>query len=323
MTIGIVAYGPNAGLAVFQALRAAERVAWGAIGGFASFAAISTTGGLLRAQTQRGGTTTLFVDGDRVGVDPPPLLAEARIAAVMASGPDRPEPLSQFVPGDPAVGLVSGHRLPNTAGREGMIINLDVLERMRRGASPRAAVDAVLDANPQADAGLIAVDLQGNVYARNSWRVIQRPDLGWAGRERDHPKAAVAVLHNAIQPAHALAPLAVEVALAVMTPAFPIDCWIVVEAGTRVVLGARDAVMVDAELRATQVITTDATLLDGRRDGAAIYLGAVVRGADRILGITAREPYCVLENGIIRSLNGQPSLRVAVCGAVGLEPALR
>ena len=63
MTIGIAVTGPDAGLAAFEALRAVERVSRGAIGGFVSFVAIGAEGSLLRAQTQRGGTRTLFTRG--------------------------------------------------------------------------------------------------------------------------------------------------------------------------------------------------------------------------------------------------------------------
>ncbi|MFP4126312.1 MAG: DUF6963 family protein, partial [Alphaproteobacteria bacterium] len=119
MTIGIAATGAGAGLAVFAALRAVERVGRGAIGGFASFVAISEAGELVQAETQRGGTATLFVDGEATGVAPPAAVAQARFAAVMSSGPDRPPPLARFTPGDAAVGLVSGHRLPNMPGVDG------------------------------------------------------------------------------------------------------------------------------------------------------------------------------------------------------------
>ena len=116
MTIGIGAIGPNAGLAVFKGLQAAERVGTGSIGGFAVFAAISEDGPLFMSETQRGGTATLFTAGETSGVLPPSEIAAAPYAAVMSSGPDRPAPLSQFLAADPAIGLVTGHRLPNARG---------------------------------------------------------------------------------------------------------------------------------------------------------------------------------------------------------------
>ena len=309
MTIGIAAYGPRAGLAVFKALRAAEKIGWGSIGGFASFAVITEDGRLTRYQTQRGGATTLFIDGDLTGVEPPSEVVNARTAALMSSGPDRPEPLSQFVPGDARAGLICGHRLPNTPGRDGAILNTAALQHLQQGKTPQQAIDAVLDANRQADAGLIAVNLRGQIYARNSDRVRQRPDLGWARRE--HASGAVVeVLHNAIHPAGSLAGLVADIALETMAPAFHPDNWLLVEAGIPVQLGEHGIVYVDDKLRALSVVTSDAGLLRERANGAAIYIGSDVRQGDERLGSTITEPYVVLEHGRIVSLSGQSSLRL-------------
>jgi hypothetical protein len=66
MTIGIAAWGPDAGHAVFEALKVAEKVGRGSIGGFAVFVAITSDGRVIRAETQRGGTATLFLQGETV-----------------------------------------------------------------------------------------------------------------------------------------------------------------------------------------------------------------------------------------------------------------
>jgi hypothetical protein len=79
-----------AGQAIFDALRAVERVATGAAGGFAAFVAITEEGDLLRAETQRGGTRTLFIEGEITGAALPPRIAAARLAGLMSSRPDRP-----------------------------------------------------------------------------------------------------------------------------------------------------------------------------------------------------------------------------------------
>ena len=310
MTIGIAAYGPQAGLAIFKALRSAERIGWGSIGGFASFSVISANGQLLRYQTQRGGSKTLFVDGDLTGVEPPAVVINAPIAALMSSGPDRPEPLSQFVPGDPSAGLICGHRLPNTPGQNGRILNLDVLHYLQQNYSPQQAIDTVLAANPQADVGLIAVDVQGRIYAANSARVQQRPDLGQARRQHSPSGAVVEVLHNAIHPAASLANVVADIALETMAPTFHPDRFLLVEAGIPVRLGEQGVVQVNAELRAISVITTDASLLHDQCNGAAIYIGSEVSQAGRRLGATVTEPYVVLEQGRIVSLSGQTSLRI-------------
>src|SRR3546814_7427510 len=119
-------------LPIFRALSAVGRVGRGDIGGFASFVAISGAGGLLTADTQRGGTATLF----GAKGTPPPAFASARLVALISSGPDRPEPLMQFTPADAAVGMVSGHRLPNTPGVDGRPLNLAVLARLQQGETP-------------------------------------------------------------------------------------------------------------------------------------------------------------------------------------------
>jgi hypothetical protein len=310
MTIGIAAYGPNAGLAVFRALRTAEKIAWGAIGGFASFAVITQDGVLARFETQRGGTSTLFLDGELTGVEPPTLVREARIAAVISSGPDRPPPLAQFVAGDANAGLVTGHRLPNRPARSGVALNLEVLLRMRDGQPPRQAIMETLAVNPQADVGLIGVNLQGKVYGANSERAGKRPDLGQARREQQSPYAVVEVLHNAIYPVSPIAALAADMAIEVMNPQFHPDDWISLQIGTPVVLGENNAVLVDKELAVQQVITTDASLLHGAQEGAALYIGSDVVRDGELLGSTITEPYVILEEGVIRSLSGQDRIRI-------------
>ena len=310
MTIGIAVYGTNAGLAVFRALRVVEAVGSGCIGGFVSFAAITPKGELRRFATQRGGGSTLFIDGDRVGAEPPPTVAGAPIAALMSSGPDRPEPLDQFVAGDPTVGLVTGHRFAHRLSDRGLPCNSDVISRIRGGMDVRSAVDAVVEVNPDTDVGLIAVDTHGHVYARNTQRVLTRPDLGSAQRELTEPRTAVSVLHNAIHPVSGIADLATDVAMETMVPNQVPDFWIRAVRGTPIVTSEINAVAVDAELRTVEVQTTDSGLVHGRQDGAAIYVGSEVLQDNRSLGQTMTEPYVVLDEGVIQSLSGQAELKV-------------
>jgi hypothetical protein len=310
VTIGIVCCGPRAGLAAFRALAAVERVASGAIGGFAAFAAVDADGAVHEAATQRGGSATLFISGERTGADPPQAVCEAPLAGLISSGPERPEPLLRFLAVDGAVGLVSGHRLPAAPGADGRPLNRAALDAMRAGASPKAALATVLGANPEADAGLIAADHRGRLYAANTARVNRRPDLGAACRTDPAAGASVAVLHNALGPGPSLSALAAETALAVMAPAAP-DAGFLVAAGTPVTIGPAAAVEVDACGRAVAIETTDTSLLSGVANGAAIYLGAEVRREGRLLGHVAEEPNCTLEDGRIVSMSGQSSLRIA------------
>src|SRR5690606_22937806 len=128
MTIGIAAHGPNAGLAVMRALAAVEAVGRGAIGGFVSFVALTEKGGAEWRSVQSGGSAALFGAGQH---SMPSVLARARNAAVMSSGPNRPEPLCQFTPALEHVGLVTGHRMPNTIGVNGINLADEVLVLMR------------------------------------------------------------------------------------------------------------------------------------------------------------------------------------------------
>ena len=310
MTIGILAHGPNAGRAVFEALQAVERVGRGAIGGYATFVAIGASGSLLRHETQRGGTACLFIDGEATGVEPPPAVAEARLAAVMSSGPDRPEPLSQFTPADPMAGIVTGHRLPNMPGDDGTPLNLAVLDLMRQGVGATEAVAQVLDRNPNADAGLLAGDIHGGVHARNSRRVARRPDLGHARREAP-AGVTVEILHNAIRPIAGLAEMAAEIAIEAMLRRAVPDAWIVLSAGAPVIAAPADRVIVDESLAVLRIETSDHRLASGRWNCAAIYLGAeIVLQNGRVLGRTIVEPNTIVDEGRLISMSGQTSLRI-------------
>ncbi len=310
MTIGIAASGPGAGLAVFRALAAVERVGQGAIGGYAVFAAIDAAGTVHRAETQRGGTATLFTDGEATGVAPPPVVAEATFAGVMSSGPDRPEPLEQFLPARGGVGLVTGHRLPNSIGPSGRPLNIEVLERLAAGDDARTAVETVLGSDPEADAGVIAVDAAGRVHGANSARVARRPDLGRARRSDPTGTAVVEVLHNAIHPVAAIAELAACVALDSMYPPLRSDGHITVAAGTPLTAGDDCRVHVDADGTAQRIETTDRRILTGRHNCAAIQLGTEVLQDGRPLGRTVFEPNTVIEEGRVVRLSGRTTFRI-------------
>ena len=304
MTIGIAVRGPDAGLAVFTALAAVEKVGRGAIGGFVSFVAIAADGDVLRAETQRGGTGTLFTEGEMTGVEPPPEFATAPLAGLMSSGPDRPVPLSQFTPAAAGVGLVTGHRLPNMPGKDGMPLNEAVLAKMASGQSAADAAQSVLDRNPEADAGIIALGLEGEPFAGNTVHVAKRGDLGRALTSNASTGTVVAVLHNAIHPHQALADLAASVALDVINPPDRADLLIDIAAGTPISLGDANRVEVDGSGRAVGITVTQARWLGPSRDGAVIDFAAQVCQNGRLIGHTIAEPYCVVQGGRLVSLSG-------------------
>lgn len=309
MTIGIGETGPNAGLAVFETLRLAERTATGSIGGYAVFAALGEDGSVYRAETQRGGTATLFTAGERTGVAPPPEISRARYAAVMSSGPDRPAPLSQFLPAEARIGLVTGHRLPNGAGLDGRILNVAVLDAMRNGQSAERALVEVLGNAADSDAGMIALGPDRGIAMLNSARVERRPDLGsalFAGSGG----TAIAILHNAIWPAATLAPLLAEAGLEMMLRAREPAGRIEVRAGTPVVAATQDRVVVDDRMVAVRIETSDARIAAGRHNCAAIYVGSRVIRNGTTLGVTVEEPNVVVDSGSVVSLSGQPRFLV-------------
>lgn len=316
MTIGIGAYGPRAGLAVYRALQSAERVGRGAIGGFATYAAIGSDGRVFRHQTQRGGSRTLFIEGEATGVPPPEDVANAIAAAVISSGPERPEPLSQFLAVDGAGGLVTGHRLPNGLSIDGTALNLDALEKLIAGKSAKEAVDFVIDRNREADVGLLAVDLRGGVYSRNSDRVQRRPDLGHARLEDATADTVVEVLHNAIRPFPATALIAAAVALDTMRGDPKSAGWITIEAGVPLVLGRENAVHCGNELRAQRVVTTDPIIVKGRHACAGIYLHSKVYSDGKLIGLTMFEPITTVEDGTITEMSGQSIMRMNYCAPV-------
>lgn len=317
MTIGIGVMGPKAGLAAFEALAAVERVGRGAIGGFVSFVAITADGELHRAETQRGGTSTLFTDAECTGVPPPPEIANAPIAGLMSSGPDRPTPLSQFTPGAAGAGIVTGHRLPNmpgpgSSGSDGVPLNQAVLARMQAGEPAGPAAAAVLEQNPEADAGIIALGIDGDSFVGNTAHVARRGDLGQAVLHEPTIGATIAVLHNAIHPHRALAELAAEIALDVMAPMDRLDFRIRVGTEALLELGSENAIHVDHDGNAQHITVTQASWLGPSRDGAVIDFAATVRQGDRLIGHTIAEPYCVVEHGKLISLSGGDHAMIGV-----------
>lgn len=311
MTIAIAASGPQAGQAIFQALQAAEAVGKGAIGGFVTLAAITSDRVLLRHETQRGGTQTLFIEGETTGVDPPHRVSGAIAAALISSGPDRPTPLSQFLTADPQAGLVTAHRVPQGPSGNGIPLNVEVLAGLQAGQSAQIATQQVLEANPDTDVGFITVDGQGNLYVQNSKRVQTRPDVGIAYRQDSSTGARLAVLHNAIRPHSSLAPLVADIGWQEMVKPDPIIGWINLSVGVPLVYGEVDAVEVDDQGQVQTIVTSDRTFVTHERSGVGIYLYSLVRHQGKVLGKTLLEPICTVRDGRLLDMSGQTQLRIS------------
>ncbi|MEY8839943.1 hypothetical protein AB9K41_13040, partial [Cribrihabitans sp. XS_ASV171] len=187
MTIGIAAYGPEAGRAVLEGALATEILGCGSIRGFTVFSVLDEQGAHRQFACQNGGVSA--IDGIEAFYD-------ARCAALISSGPNRPEPLSQFLVGVDSVGLITGHRLPQRQGASGLPLNTSTIQRIGRGEAPIAAVHAELSENPEADCGLIALSADGRIGFGNSARVERRNDLMEASRLEE--KRGYALLGNSV-----------------------------------------------------------------------------------------------------------------------------
>lgn len=303
MTIGIVASGPGAGAAVMAALDAAEVLGSGAIGGFAVFAMLDGEGRVHRTAVQRGGSLSL---------DVPATWRAATRAAVISSGPDRPEPLSQFLPALDGVGLVTGHRLPHLPGADGVPVNRAVLERIRAGAVPQEAVDEVLSALPELDAGLIALSADGQVGWANTQRVRRRPDHGHAWRARPAEAGSealqLALLHNAIHARVPLAAAVADIAWEVLTGQPQPTRALRLEPSVPIQAAEADGVTIAADGRIVRIDTADTRLTQGRHRTGAVYLGSPVWLDGVCIGHTVTELSADLVDGTVRALGGPRDL---------------
>ncbi|WP_028352778.1 DUF6963 family protein [Bordetella petrii] len=296
MTIGIAASGPRAGAAVRAAVLGAELLGRGAIGGFAVFAVLDGQGRYRHCETQRGGIGAL---------DIPPAWLEARAAAVISSGPDRPEPLVQFLPGASGIGLVTGHRLPNRPGADGVPLNQAVLARLAEGHEPQQAIDSVLAGCAQADAGLIALAADGRLGWGNSARVAGRADLGQA--QRAAAAGRLALLHNSIYAdlrGATLADALADLAWAELAGRPAPWRFLTLAAPVPVRPAARDCVHVDATGAIVALESADPHLPTLERRGTAIYLGAEVRQDGAPAGWAATELYADVAAGVARPIDG-------------------
>ncbi|MEM8915947.1 MAG: hypothetical protein AAGC83_08920 [Pseudomonadota bacterium] len=307
MTIGIAATGPNAGAAIIKALAAVERHARGAIGGFVSLVGFGTDGEIIQATTQTSGTAGLF---NRSEI--PDRFASAPIAGLMSSGPNRPEPLAQFTPAIEGVGLVTGHRLPNTRSPDGSRFNDKVLQRMANGFSAQAAIDAIIAEDPGADAGYIALSANGDLAMANAPRVEGRSDHGAALLRSPDGSNAVAVLHNAIHPRALIAVLASEIAMDAMQPPDSAIGWIRVTSGIPFVSAQQVQVVVDAQGAAKSILAPHSVFPGGSGSiGLGDRIEVVCEG--KRLGYLGYEPFMTVTDNHLDKLDGVKELTIPVC----------
>lgn len=305
MTIGIAASGAWAGAGVLAGLRSVEMVGRGAIGGFVSLAVVTLDRRLVRAETQRGGTQGLFADA------PPDDILTAPLAALISSGPDRPRPLSQFVAGDADVGLVTGHRFPQAIRQDGKPLNAAILDMMRNGTPPQRAIEGTIDNTPDFDAGFIAVSSNGAFGIGNMPSVLRRSDQGAVHRSCDDSGSDVAAIHNAIQPHKAVGLLACETVLDAMRLRGTARHSITLKAGLHLSYGAAPEIHVDSAGVAIGIAHPDAKDLQ-KEKSLGIGDRVCVKQDGRVIGWLAQEPFMVIRNNRIETLDGKTSLDVTV-----------
>jgi hypothetical protein len=300
MTIGIAAFGPRSGHAILEGLSAAESIGRGAVGGFVSFAVLCVDGRLRRAETQTGGSHGL-------GVVPEEMLA-GRIAALMSSAANRPEPLAQFVLGADGVGLVTGHRFPNMPGRSGVALNQQVLAEMAKGLSPATAIASIVADNADADAGLIAIDLKGRVGSADTRRLERLADRNSAKVGSRRTGGLVAVRHNGIRPFRGLALVVAEIALAVIMHETAQSQLAQFCAGIPVVTAAADKIFVDNRGHAVR-LEVSGGLGEGTRH-LGMGSGVPLFHSRDCIGFTIYEPFLTVRDGTLISIDGHQTNRV-------------
>lgn len=295
MTIGIALRGPRAGLAAHRALMAAELLGRGEIGGFCVFAWRDRAGKIQHRATQRGGSTGLDLAGD---------WTDAGHAAVISSGPDRPEPLTQFLAWDPMVGFITGHRLPSSPLPDGRAINLAALDLLRQGRLDSDALARLLTMSPAMDAGLIALPLTGPCLSANAPRVAARADIGHFCF--DSGAASGAILHNAIYTAQhtgsALAEALGAIAREVMGEA-PASLGLIELPATLPVHSAEHEVLeLDTAGGAIALHSADPAYHRPRPGRiTAIYDGLPVRQAGRVIGRAVTEVFAAVAPPLLRT----------------------
>ena len=305
MTIGIAAFGPNAALGIISGLDAVEKIGRGAIGGFVSIVALNEKGELIRFASQDGGAKILFTN------DLIYRIKGVRLAGLISSGPNRPEPLSQFIAAKPGVGIVTGHRMPQTKSSNGTALNSLVLQNMEKGMHPQQAIDVVTATHPNADAGFIAFSIDGDIGQGNCALVSMRSDQGLGSLSVNKEVAWVSTIHNSISPSGLIVTLANQVTLDTMLSSDLESEWITIEAGIKLELGAEPRVYVGSNGKINRIIVAHGDYLKGQRSIGLGDMVPVVSGSTQ-LGWLGYEPFLIVENGRIKSVDGCYHARVPV-----------
>jgi hypothetical protein len=193
-------------------------------------------------------------------------------------------------------------------GADGRPLGEGALELLAAGRSPDSAIREVIDANPGADAGLIVVDRQGRIALGNTAYVSSFPDAGSAKATGED--LAVAVLHNAIRPSRSLASLIVELVTDAMTAHGAPAGSILLRCGLPVEHGLPGAIVID-DMNQALAVQIPAPNRHGIPLSAGFGPHAPVLRHGKVVGHAISEPYLVLRESRVQSVDGQSEKRVA------------
>lgn len=312
MTIGIGAFGPNAGAGVLAGLRVAESTGRGAIGGFVSLAALTEDGRLLRASIQDGGSQALIEQ------NLPTDILQAPLVGLISSGPNRPEPLSDFIAAEPGVGIVTGHRMPQTRVDQGVALNAMVLAEMKAGAHPQVAIDRVIARYPEMDAGFLACATDGRIGSGSMQSVLARGDQAVGILEARSSTARVGCIHNAIFPFNLISTLTNQVALDTMLrPDTPVG-WIKVVAGITLEQGAEAQIHIGLDKAAERILLPKGHFLTGNWSVGLGDKVAVMANGQRI-GWLGYEPFMTLKDGQVQDIDGHQEISISLLDSLPFE----
>ena len=312
MTIGIVAFGANAGAGILAGLHSVETNGRGAIGGFVSLAALTEDGRLFRASIQDGGSQALF------GTDLPIEIAQAQLVGLISSGPNRPEPLSDFVAAEAGVGIVTGHRMPQTRVDDGIALNAMVLAAMKSGAHPQVAVDQVIALHPEMDTGFLACSTAGFIGSGSTKSVLARGDQAVGILESTSVTARVATIHNAISPSNLISSLSNQVTLdAMLRPDTPVG-WVKVVSGITLEQGAEAQIHIGLDGNAEHIFVPNGHFLTGNWSVGLGDKVAVMASGQRI-GWLGYEPFMTVKNGQVLDIDGHTEIRIPLLSSLPFE----
>ena len=304
MTIGVVLRGPSAGAALVQSLASLENVALGSIGGFVSLVVLTKGKQPQFYQIQNGGVSALFAtNGNKILPDS---LVESDRAALISSGPNRPEPLNRFLAWDDAGNLVSGHRFPHTYSASGFPLNQVALNLIQNNGCAENQLKDLMKQNDHLDAGLVAMDVAGTLFQGDTARVRARGDTASAAVQTDD--YAFSITLNSIRPANLIALMLAEK----LKHSMSADTRPVLSIDTDAKICAADtkAVIINDLSNVIAINTPEQCWFTGSTEGALMETGTHIIKNGICVGRMQDEPYVIANNGQLISLSGEQAVKL-------------